>query len=302
MASELFSQKEEIRRAFALAKDERPAYKDLFPFLEALFILQSEAEQSINLSLPGLDLQLVGAKWQEGFPLLRRWDFPIDTRVAESILTHLGEYVSPGNKQMRSAYKGMREFLKDHPDRSDEFWQGFLQHEWEPWEEWLDSEAIDVASLLLLARSCIRPSVEYTARQLTSIFQVPESWHKGYCPVCGSLPSLLYLSGEGARRGYCSWCATNWDLHRMQCPYCDNRLHDSLGYLYIEEEPRYHVHYCRLCSTYFKQIDTRDLLYPPYFPLEEWTTLHLDLLAQRAGWKQPSSPSPIVYKESEVDR
>jgi hypothetical protein len=39
----------------------------------------------------------------------------------------------------------------------------------------------------------------------------------------------------------------------------------------------------------------------PYFPLEEWTTLHLDLIAQRAGWKQPPSPSPKVYGDVTAD-
>jgi FdhE protein len=30
-------------------------------------------------------------------------------------------------------------------------------------------------------------------------------------------------------------------------------------------------------------------------PLEEWTTLHLDFLAQREGWQQPPSPAPTLY-------
>lgn len=287
------SQIDDIRRAFALARDERPAYSDLFPLLEAIFILQSEA--TVGISAPEMDRQLVETKWREGFPLLRRWDFPIDTGSAESILTSIGKHVPPENIQMRGAHKALTKFLRDYPDRSEEFWQAFLQHEWEPWDEWLDWEAVDIPSLLFLARSCIRPSIECTARELTSKFPLPGSWLKGYCPVCGSLPSLLYLAGEGERHGYCSWCSTDWGLHRLQCPYCDNRLHDSLGYLYIEEEPAYQVQYCRLCKTYFKQIDTRARLYPPYFPLEEWTTLHLDLLAQRAGWQQPASPSPTVY-------
>ncbi|MGA2400940.1 MAG: formate dehydrogenase accessory protein FdhE [Syntrophobacteraceae bacterium] len=91
------------------------------------------------------------------------------------------------------------------------------------------------------------------------------------------------------------WCATRWDLHRLQCPYCENRDHESLGYIGIEEEPRNRVVYCNICRFYFKQIDMRELAYAPYLPLEEWTTLHLDLLALKAGWGQPPSPAPAVY-------
>ena len=45
-------------------------------------------------------------------------------------------------------------------------------------------------------------------------------------------------------------------------------------------------------------IDARERLDFPYLPLEEWTTLHLDLLAQKDGWKLPASPSPAVYTET----
>jgi formate dehydrogenase maturation protein FdhE len=65
----------------------------------------------------------------------------------------------------------------------------------------------------------------------------------------------------------------------------------------VEEEADYRIQYCRICKTYFKLVDTRERLNPTYFPLEEWTSVHLDLLAQSAGWKQPPSPSPAVYGE-----
>ena len=120
-------------------------------------------------------------------------------------------------------------------------------------------------------------------------------WQRGYCPVCGSLPSLLYLHGEGERRGYCSWCGTEWTLHRLQCPHCDNRRHESLGYLYLDEQPDSRIQYCRICKIYFKLYDTREWLDPPFWPAIEWTSLHLDLLAQREGWLQAPSPAPAMY-------
>jgi FdhE protein len=194
-----------------------------------------------------------------------------------------------------AACHALHEALARGTHQKEALWESFMQHEWEPWDEWVDTTGADAPSILFLARSCIRPSIEYTARNLALKFPAPDVWLKGYCPYCGSLPSLLYIEGEGQRRGYCSWCSTRWGLHRLQCPQCDNRLHESLGYLVIEDEPQYRIHYCRLCKTYFKLIDIREALYPPFLPLEEWTTLHLDLVAQRAGWQQAPSPSPVVY-------
>ncbi|MCK8603959.1 formate dehydrogenase accessory protein FdhE [Desulfoferrobacter suflitae] len=299
MKRPLDKEKDKIKQAISSAKSAKPAYSSLYPLLEALFLAQLEVKQNLALDPPSIAPERVQTRWSEGFPLLKRWEFPIDTDAAEKILTALEENIPADNLPLRDAGRALRDALTRLPQNREEIWKSFLEHEWEPWEEWVDTTEKDVASIIFCARSSLRPSLEVAAQDLTDRFPVPASWLKGYCPVCGSLPSLLSLQGEGERRAYCSWCATQWGLYRIQCPSCENRHHESLGYLYTENEPQYHVHYCRLCKTYFKQIDVREMIDPVYFPLEEWTTLHLDLLAQRAGWQQPASPSPIVYGEAQ---
>jgi FdhE protein len=233
-----------------------------------------------------------------GFPLLNRWDFPLDSHAASQLFARIAAFIPEDNLSMRAAHAALANALKGHPAEAPDIWASFLQHELDPWEEWISTERIDVPSLLFLARAVIRPSIEWTAEDLTSRFPVPAEWLRGHCPVCGSLPSLLTLRGEGERRAHCSWCGTEWGLHRLQCPHCDNRAHESLGYLYAEDDPSYRVQYCRLCKAYFKLLDTRENLDPPCVPLEEWTTLHLDLIAQREGWKTPPSPAPAVYESA----
>ncbi len=286
-----------IKNAFASAGANKPAYSEVYPFLEALIVGQLHAKSSLNLVPVNVTKEAVQARWAEGASLLLRWDFPLDIQAAATLLNLVEEYLPASNEALRTAHTALKEGLAKHSGQQPEFWRSFLHHEWEPWEEWVPMEGVDLASLLYLARSCLRPSLEWVAEDLLRRFPVPDSWFKGYCPVCGSLPSLLLLEGEGERRASCSWCGTRWGLHRLQCPYCDNRYHESLGYLFAEGEPQYRAHYCRLCKVYFKQIDLRERLEPPCLPLEEWTTLHLDLLAQQAGWQQPPSPAPAVYGE-----
>jgi FdhE protein len=222
----------------------------------------------------------------------------VDLDAAETLLRRLAEHIPADNSLLRAAHQELTRVIHDGADRRDAFWRSLLHHEWEPWEEWFKLEEVDLASLLFLARNCLRPSIEWGARGLTERFPIPADWLRGYCPVCGSLPSLLLLEGEGERMACCSWCGAQWPLLRFQCPNCDNRDHSTLGYLYIEAEPHYHIQYCQACSTYFKQIDGRERLYPPFPPLEELITLHLDLLAQRAGYLQAPSISSVVYGQS----
>jgi len=286
-----------IKQQGARAKSEKPAYGELYPFLEGLFVIQAQVKDSLNLDSPDLLPDLVNMKWAEGSPLLRRWEFPLDLKAAAMVLARVKDVIPESNHPFLNAYAALSKALDRHPEQDEAIWRSFLEHELEPWEEWMDIQELDISILLFLARSCLRPSLEWVAEDLLTRYPLPASWLKGYCPICGSLPALLFLRGEGERMAYCSWCGTTWGLHRLQCPTCDNRYHESLGYFDVEGEPYYRVHYCRLCKSYFKLIDTRELLNFPYLPLEEWTTLHLDLLARQEGWQMPASPSPAIYAE-----
>ena len=282
-------------RAVALARAEKPAYSHFYPFLERLFTARVAAKAKIALPVPEIPQGLRKAGWESGTPLLNRWDFPIDVDAAEGVLLGLGDNLPQEDLQFATAHSALVRALSSAAGEKQRLWNGFLHHEMEPWEEWIDTATVDLASFLFIGRCSVRPSIKWISERLMSAGPPPEGWFKGYCPVCGSLPSLLFLEGEGERRAYCSWCGNIWGLHRLQCPFCDNRLHESMGYLGIEAEPQHRIHYCNLCKVYFKQIDTRELAYPPYLPLEEWTTLHLDLVAQREGWKQAPSLSPAVH-------
>ena len=49
---------------------------------------------------------------------------------------------------------------------------------------------------------------------------VPEGvWNRGYCPVCGSWPSMSHQDDTG-RQLTCSFCATTWSYTRPECPLC----------------------------------------------------------------------------------
>lgn len=281
-----------IKQSFALAVDEKPAYAELFPWLERLYLLQTVIKGSLKLDPPGITNEAAMIRWSNGFPLLKRSELPVDAEAAENLLRGLQDIIPFGNEPLRGAAAALLESLVQHAGYEEDFWTSFLQEDLGPWEEWIADEGLDIASVVFVVRSCLRPAFERAAEDLIERFPVPDSWLKGYCPVCGSLPALLLIQGEGERRAFCSWCGTEWGLSRLECPWCENKDHDSLGYLYVEDEPLHRIQYCVKCRYYFKQLDLRERLYSPFLPLEEWTTLHLDLIAQRAGWLQPPSASP----------
>lgn len=113
----------------------------------------------------------------------------------------------------------------------------------------------------------------------------PEHWHQGYCPVCGGSPDIAYLEKEvGARRLVCSRCDTEWQFHRMVCPYCRTQDQHSLSFL-SDERDLYRLYLCGECRCYLKAIDLRKTDAGVLMPLERIYTLDLDKQAKELGYR-----------------
>jgi FdhE protein len=113
------------------------------------------------------------------------------------------------------------------------------------------------------------------------------SWAHGYCPVCGSYPTLGEFRGlEQTRVLRCGLCAAGWPFARLCCPGCGNRDHRQLGYLHIEgEEGKCRAATCEVCRQYVKMVSTLTALSPPQVLVADVATLHLDLAAGDQGFR-----------------
>jgi FdhE protein len=113
-----------------------------------------------------------------------------------------------------------------------------------------------------------------------------ERWLRCYCPTCGSGPSMAQLVGtEPGRQRLlsCGCCRTRWQCRRIWCPFCGSRDTDRLCVLAIAGEPDLRIDYCESCRAYLKTYNgegSETLL------LADWTSLHLDLIANERGLKR----------------
>ena len=159
-------------------------------------------------------------------------------------------------------------------------------------EQIADEFGLDIKVFSFLMQGSIKPSIEAGMEQLRSELD-PETWLKGYCPMCGSLPSLSLLKEEvGKRYLLCSYCGYQWRIDRLFCPFCNNKEQESLQYFCGEGEEAYRIDLCEKCHQYIKTIDYRNLEESDPV-LEDLATLHLDILASQKGYKRPI-PNPWV--------
>jgi FdhE protein len=111
-------------------------------------------------------------------------------------------------------------------------------------------------------------------------------WERGYCPTCGSWPLLGEFRGlDQSRWLRCGLCAAGWEVPRLYCPFCDNRDHERLGFLFSEgEEGKYRASVCDACRGYVKMVSTLSALPPLRLLAADVATVHLDLAAAERGY------------------
>jgi FdhE protein len=116
-------------------------------------------------------------------------------------------------------------------------------------------------------------------------WRVEERWLRRYCPTCGSLPAMGQLVGADPGRMRllsCGCCGTRWQFKRTGCPFCEA---DSarLASLTVAGEAGLRIDHCESCSGYLKTYDGQG---QETLLLSDWSSLHLDLIAQDRGLKR----------------
>ncbi|WP_297218529.1 formate dehydrogenase accessory protein FdhE [uncultured Desulfovibrio sp.] len=123
------------------------------------------------------------------------------------------------------------------------------------------------------------------------------AWRHGYCPVCGSSPSIAYLDrpvfdeknaflagGGGKKHLHCSLCGTDWVFRRGACPFCEKEGNDVMEILRETKDARgERVDWCTQCRTYCPAVDLRESTGTPDMDVQAIGMLHLDMVAAGKG-------------------
>jgi FdhE protein len=112
-----------------------------------------------------------------------------------------------------------------------------------------------------------------------------DDWLLNYCPICGALPAMGQLVEADTGRVRllrCGRCKCRWLYRRTACPFCQNADDHRLATLSVRNEP-FRIEYCEGCRGYLKTYvgeGNENCL------LADWTSLHLDVVAQDRGLKR----------------
>lgn len=274
--------KEQIRRL----KEKVPVYKDILTFYEKIVTKQADIRPSIEIPSFELEGELKNLQTKEGFPLINKEDFILDIPSSIILFEYLCEIGKNTTDKMEADIHAIEQSMRNGTIELEEL---IKRHFDDNYLDKITGEMdLNKALLKLLIHASIKPSINVNVDRLKDRLDL-KLWSKGYCPVCGSLPQMSELRGEGQRYFLCTFCSFKWPGERMMCPFCENRDHKDLQYFYAEGNEVHRVDVCNKCKQYIKTVDTRKLDYEPDLNLEDITTVHLDILTTQKGFKRPVS-------------
>ena len=277
-----------LRERIQQIKKKRPGYGKILDFYQSVKEAQEQAKASLKIASIQLKEEWKKLLSQEGFSLIRKEDFPLDIESSVQLFETLCQFGRKTNPHMAAQIKKIKEAIHDKRIDLKKLLTGGSKEQ--RIEERVKELGLDKDVFLFLIQTSIRPSVEAGVKQLRSELD-PETWLKGYCPLCGSLPTLSLLKEEAGKRYLlCSYCGYQWRMDRISCPFCKNKDQESLHYFFGEGEETHRIDLCDKCHQYIKTIDTRDLQESDPV-LEDLATPHLDILASQKGYKRPA-PNP----------
>ena len=269
-------------------KEKHPHYAEILDFYYKIRQHQERVKSSLKIERLPLKREWRDLLRKEGFPLLQRQDFPLDLESSIQLFKSLCQVAKKTNPFMSEQTRKIGRILKERRIELGPFLRDGLDEI----EKIAEDFQVDKKVLAFLMQNSTKPSIE--ANRTTVQDQVEaETWLKGVCPVCGSLPFLSLLKEEtGKRYLLCSFCGYEWRTERIACPFCGNNEQSLLQFFHAEGEELYRIDHCEKCHQYIKTIDARviEILDPS---LEDLATLHLDLVASKKGYKRPV-PNPWI--------
>jgi len=278
MSNELLAQIDRVIQKRPLYKEVLSTYKELVGFLEG-----------IEPELPSVskDEAVTEMKVEEGFPVFSREDLPLDLKATSSLFPRLLEHLSSQKREDSKALRKALDRVHTDPQWIERGVTAFLSRDETTFTAMAKEVNLEPMVLKFVTSMALKPSLN-ALREAVSERIEKDTWHYGYCPLCGSSPDMASLDDQGKRMLHCELCGSEWRYPRLKCPFCENTEPKELGYFASEEEAGFRVDFCKKCKVYIKTLDMRVVESPAPLELENLITLHLDILAHEQGFKTPS--------------
>lgn len=229
-----------------------------------------------------------------GLPILPGKEFLLDLESVKEVSAALLDAIPAAAPTIADLAGDLRKILDRNPSTLEAAAKEILNTELSETDlscldSWAKEHPAAPHFFRFVVTSAAMPSLVTAGRILGKEHDPEKVWHHGHCPVCGNQPLMGRLEGkEGRRMHTCSFCAFEYRVPRMGCPFCLAPETEGSEYYVSEDEPGYLLTVCDSCKNYFKLGDFREFDRPWLPLLDDLASLTLDLYAVQMGYKRPT--------------
>jgi FdhE protein len=263
-----------------------PALKEAARLYEIILPVLRDAD--LQGEAVALTPEQAQAKIARGLPLLHDIELKLDNREVQELTLRLVSALENAGEDMRPEYRRIRLALEENRLDLSELLPQVIANEKEAFVAAVQSLQLDPGLLWVLVQNVLKPAWRTWCRQLMPLVDVTQ-WNKGFCFICGAGAILGELQENNlVKHLRCGQCGADWPFCRLQCLYCGNEDHHTLGFLYADpEQEKMRLEICEKCHGYLKIIVSFAPAPPEMLAVSDLATLHLDYIAQERDYTRP---------------
>jgi FdhE protein len=237
-----------------------------------------------NVELKNMDLPKVEKrKFKGGVPVIRQTTLFRDDDPWAEIALSLIPAMKRGFPALQDDLEKLETLIKKDDISIYNYFTSYPENDDAIIAGWASEFHIKAVALTLLLRFTTRIVLEKRSRYIEWKWG---NWEKGYCPVCGTFPSIAMIKEKIAERWlHCSQCGYEWKFSRVVCPYCEDKAYKETPFFFVENKDKECAFACDKCKRYLITLTRMSDLIIRDLDISAISLTHLDIIMQGKGFQ-----------------
>lgn len=274
----------EIKNIIDRALQQNPENKEIIKAFAPIIIMQRQlARQS---SLKKIDCSLIDKeKLKAGVPVINQINLFLPEEPLKEVALSIASAIKEGMPKLAENIDKISALIQEGKINPADYFKESNDSESKTAAGWEDKLKISPSNASFLMSLVGRVVLERRAKEITEALGKFD-WEKGYCPICGSFPSIALIEEEGGKRFlHCSSCGHYWRFTRVSCPYCEKETVQGMEYFYVENKTQEAAFVCDKCKKYLVTIYRAGKIFARDMDVSAISLIHMDIIMQGKGYE-----------------
>ncbi|MEN6374434.1 MAG: formate dehydrogenase accessory protein FdhE [Smithella sp.] len=237
-------------------------------------------------SSQSLDCSLIDReKLKAGVPVARQINLFLPEDSLKEVTLSIAAGVKEGMPQLAESIDLLSELIQKEKINPADYFKATAESGNNPADSWAKDLQVSPSNASFLMSLVSRVILERRNKEITAALGEFE-WEKGYCPICGTFPSIALIEEQGGKRFlHCSSCGHYWRFTRVVCPYCEVEGQKGMDYFYVENKTQESAFICDKCKKYLVTLYRAGSLFERDMDVSAISLIHLDMIMQEKGYE-----------------